>query len=113
MADLKSEADTRSGYIAAVNEQKALFQQDLQATGDDADVKQAVATALIALADAQIAEQQVEVDGINKDLADRQIEYEARVELGNERINIEELQYQSAKTMNTSYINQRMLDVWE
>jgi len=52
-----------------------------------------------------MAIQQVEVDRLTKEIADRQTEFDYRVTLGNERINIEELQFQSSGTMNSAYVH--------
>lgn len=49
-----------------------------------------------------MAIQQVEVDRLTKELADRQTEFDNRVLLGNDRINIEELQFQSNRAMNNA-----------
>lgn len=59
-----------------------------------------------------MAIQQVEVDRLTKEIADRQTEFDYRVTLGNERINIEELQFQSSGTMNSAYVHQLIWDVW-
>lgn len=59
-----------------------------------------------------MAIQQVEVDRLTKELADRQTEFDNRVLLGNDRINIEELQFQSNRAMNNAQAYELVWNVW-
>ena len=86
---------------------------NLTATGTDSDVQIAIATAITAIGTDQMAMQQVEVDRLNKELTDRQTEFDARVELGKERIAIENLQFQASAPMNNAYVNEMIFRVWE
>jgi hypothetical protein len=111
--DLTLEIATRTGYIAEVQRQMDIIAPNLTATGTDSDVQIAIATAITAIGTDQMAMQQVEVDRLNKELTDRQTEFDARVELGKERIAIENLQFQASAPMNNAYVNEMIFRVWE
>jgi hypothetical protein len=114
LKELSEELATRTGYIALVKEQVDALASDLTVdpSTTDADLIKAKAEAVTALGTEQMALQQVEVDRLTKELADRQTEFDNRVTLGNDRINIEELQFQSSGAMNNAYVNELVWDIW-
>lgn len=111
MAD---EIARRTAYIADVKGQMDLIKPNLTVDPNttDADLIKATAEAVTAIGNAQIAEQQARVDELTKTLADRQLELDARLALGYERIAIEELQFQSTPSMNYAYVNEMIWNVW-
>ena len=95
-----------------VQERITAYTPDLTATGDDADVKKAVATALIELANEQIKEQQAVIAKKTIDLTYKQTEKSYREKLALENIAIEELQNKNTRLANRTAVRENIWYTW-